>query len=79
MTVIIIYDFMNKYANDAPLMPYIAHTILLQVVQPAVSSVDFVATVANVLMTRRAACAYCWKPLTWWEDRSLAVSNQSHR
>ena len=48
------YDFMKKYVNDAPLMPYIAHTILLQVVQPAVSSVDFVATVANVLMTRRA-------------------------
>ena len=43
--------------QNMSLMPHwcnIAHTILLEVVQPAVSSADFVATVANVLMTRRA-------------------------
>ncbi len=57
--VIVMVELGRSY--DSPkqnmsLMPWchIAHTILLEVVQPAVSSADFVATVANVLMTRRA-------------------------
>ena len=47
--------FLRRNMSMMPHWCHIAHTILLlQVVQPAVSSVDFVATVANVLMTRRA-------------------------
>ena len=68
----------KNYVNDATLMPYCPYNPVAGCSACCVER-GLCSNCSKCVNDKEGACAYCWKPLTWWEDRSLAVSNQSHR